>query len=299
MKRPRISAFPKCYLDDLVAGRMSLFDWIDMSESLGAEGLEMYDAWLPSEPAGLDRVARAIEATGQECPMMCFSPDFTHPDPVYRREQLERQKQAIDMTVALGGTFCRVLSGQRRPDVSRADGIRWVVESINAALEYAAERGVILAMENHFKDGAWNYPEFAQRSDCFFEVIGQIDSPLFGVQYDPSNTVVAGEDPVWFLEQVKDRVVTMHASDRYLSPGSSIEDMRQNDGTLGYPEHLQHGVTGQGFNDYDAIFTILRSVDFCGWISIEDGMNGMDEMRASVDFLKAKIDEFYGTAATE
>ena len=51
-------------------------------------------------------------------------------------------------------------------------------------------------MENHYKDGTWRYPEFAQPEDIFLEIIEQIDSPYFGVQYDPSNAFVGGFDPV-------------------------------------------------------------------------------------------------------
>ena len=54
----------------------------------------------------------------------------------------------------------------------------------------------------------------------------------FGVQYDPSNAIVAGDNPVALLEAVADRVVSMHASDRYLEPGASLADLRQSDGTL-------------------------------------------------------------------
>ena len=50
------------------------------------------------------------------------------------------------------------------------------------------------------------------------------------------------------------------------------------DGTVGYPDKLRHGETGQGMNDYDAIFRILAGVGFSGWISVEDGMNGLDEL---------------------
>jgi sugar phosphate isomerase/epimerase len=52
-------------------------------------------------------------------------------------------------------------------------------------------------------------------------------------------------------------------------------------------------VIGQGLNDYDAIFSTLRGVGFDGWISIEDGENGMDELRASVRFLRAKMAEHF------
>ena len=143
-------------------------------------------------------------------------------------------------------------------------------------------------MENHYKDGTWRFPEFAQPEDIFLEIIEQIDSPLFGVQYDPSNAVVGGFDPVAFLEKVKHRVVTMHASDRYLAPGATLDDLRTGDGATGYAAALKHGETGQGMNDYDAIFRILAEAGFDGWISIEDGMNGLDEIARSAEFLKRK-----------
>ena len=65
-------------------------------------------------------------------------------------------------------------------------------------------------------------------------------------------------------------------------------------GLIGYPDKLQHGITGQGSNDYDAIFSILRDRGFAGWVSIEDGVNGMEEMRASIEFLKRKRAEYFG-----
>lgn len=294
---PRLSAFPKCYIEDLCGGKMDLFDWIRQSQELGAQGLELYDGFLQERSSSyLAKVRNAIEATGQICSMLCYSSDFTHPDADFRRREVQKQNEAIDLTQALGGTHCRILSGQKRPDVSRQDGIRWVVESIRQALEHAERRQVVLAMENHFKDSFWTWPEFAQQGDVFLEIIDQIDAanPWFGVQYDPSNALVAGDDPIELLEQVKRRVVTMHASDRYLLPGHSLDEMKQQDGTLGYPKFLIHGVTGRGTNDYDAIFGKLREVGFQGWISIEDGMNGMQEMADSIAFLRDKIATFRG-----
>ena len=108
------------------------------------------------------------------------------------------------------------------------------------------------------------------------------------MQYDPSNAVVGGFDPVAFLEKVKMRVVTMHASDRSLAPGATLDELRQSDGTIGYSTKLMHGETGKGLNDYDAIFRILRGVGFAGWISVEDGMNGLDELKRSVDVPEAE-----------
>ena len=204
----------------------------------------------------------------------------------------------IRITKLLGGdgAVCRVLSGQRYPDVSREQGIEWVVECINALIPVAREHNIILGLENHYKDGFWAYPEFAQKMDVFLDLLDAIPERVhFGVQYDPSNAIVAGDDPLELLRAVADRVVSMHASDRYLSAGVSLDDLRLSDGTIGYSPALQHGVTGQGLNDYHAIFQILRDVDFRGWVSIEDGMNGMDEMRASLDFLHQMRDKYFPT----
>lgn len=295
---PRISVFPKCYFDELYSGRMDYLDWIRQAATLGAEGVEHYDGFFKSlDAAGIEPVQRALAETGQISSMLCFSPDFTHADPAERSRQVERQKQAIDLCVALGIRHCRTLSGQRYPDMTRQQGIERTVECVKRSLEYAESRGVILCMENHYKDGTWKYPEFAQPEDIFLEIIGRIESPFFGVQYDPSNATVGGFDPVPFLEKIKERVVTMHASDRSLAPGATLDDLRQAEGSLGYSTKLLHGETGKGLNDYEAIFRILHGVGFAGWISVEDGMNGMDELRRSVEFLKRKRAQYYGATA--
>jgi sugar phosphate isomerase/epimerase len=284
----KLAAFPKCFMDQLVRDRtMTVFDWIAMAADLPIDGLEMYDGFFTSlDDAYLAKVREAIERRGLAMPMLCCSPDFTKPDADERRREVEREKTMIEVTARLGGGFCRVLSGQRRPEVSREQGIRWVVECIRELLECATKNQIVLALENHYKDNYWAHPEFAQRSDVFLEIVNRIDSPWFGVQYDPSNAIVAGEDPIELLECVKHRVVTMHASDRFLKPGHTIEELRRMEDSVGYASILSHGVTGQGMNDYPRIFAILREVGFEGWISIEDGVNGLEEIRASAEFLR-------------
>jgi sugar phosphate isomerase/epimerase len=228
--------------------------------------------------------------------MICYSPDFTQPDPKKRIEELEKQKRAIDLTVKLGGRFCRTLSGQNRPGLERDKAVRWCVEMIRESVGYAEDKGITLNIENHYKDGYWQYPEFALKSELFLEIVEQIDSPYFGINFDPSNAIVAGEDPIELLSKIKSRVVTMHASDRYLK-GGNIENLRKKeiDPVYGYSKWIQHGVIGKGLNDYDTIFSMLKDAGFDGWISIEDGMNGMEELRQSVEFLKNKIDDHFST----
>ncbi len=294
MKSPRISVFPKCYFDDLCRGKMDYLDWLRTAATLGAEGVEHYDGFFRSlDEAGLQPVREVLKETGQVSSMLCFSPDFTHPDADERTRQVERQKKAIDVCVALGIRHCRTLSGQRFPNMTRKEGIERTVEGIRRSLDHAERNNVILCLENHYKDGNWQYPEFAQPEDIYLEILGRVDSPFLGVQFDPSNATVGGFDAVAFLEKVQARVVTMHASDRYLVTGATLDELRQSDGSIGYSDKLRHGETGKGLNDYHAIFRILASVGFAGWISIEDGVNGLDELKRSVEFLKIMTTKYY------
>ncbi|WP_435006587.1 sugar phosphate isomerase/epimerase family protein [Tundrisphaera lichenicola] len=295
---PRISAFPKCYLDKIAGERsMSVFDWIEEARSLDADGLEMYEGFFESlDNDYVDRVGRAIAAAGFAMPMLCCSPDFTHPDLAARTAAIDRQIAMIHLTRRLGGegAVCRVLSGQRYPGLGLSEGLDRVVPCIEACLVQAREAGVVLGLENHYKDGFWTYPEFAQKREVFLALLDAIpERTHFGVQYDPSNALVAGDDPVELLEIVADRVVSMHASDRYLAEGATLDSLRQSDGTLGYSADLRHGVTGRGMNDYDAIFRILAKHRYQGWISIEDGMNGMEEMAESLAFLREMVTKYF------
>lgn len=291
---PKIAAFPKAYMDALcVDGSMTLEEWIKLAATLQIDGLEFYSGFLELENSQHWKSFRHIvEDHGMSIPMLCCSPDFTHPDKKFRLDQVELEKKWIDLTYALGGHFCRVLSGQKRPELSREEGIQYTVECIEACLPYAEERGIHLVIENHYKDNYWTYPEFAQMSDVFSEIVNRITNPYFGVNYDPSNTILAGEDPIDLLEKIKARVLTMHASDRYLAEGT-IEDLRQQENSVGYASMLRHGEIGKGLNDYDRIFGILKSAGFDGWISIEDGVDGFDQLARSASFLKRKISEYW------
>ena len=295
----KIAAFPKCYLDEISLQRsMSVFDWIELAKELEPEGLEMYEGFFWSlDDAYISSIGVAIAAAGFAMPMLCCSPDFTDPDPNARKRAVEREAQMIRITRQLGGpgAVCRILSGQRRPHVSLQQGLEWVVECITECIAIAKEYDIVLGLENHYKDGYWSFPEFAQKVDVFLQLLAAIpERKHFGVQYDPSNALVAGDDPVEPLRQVSDRVVAMHASDRFLLQGTTLEEVLLPNGLIGYPDKLQHGVTGQGSNDYNAIFSILRAEDFKGWVSIEDGMNGMEEMRESIAFLKRMRAQYFG-----
>ena len=287
---PKLAAFPKAYMTELcVDGTMTIRQWIGMAARLDVDGLEFYSGFLElAEPKAWAESRKIAAEHDLEISMFCCSPDFTHPDREFRRRQVEEEKHQIDVAAELGASYCRVLSGQRRPELSHEDGLRYAAECIEACLDHAASRGVMLILENHYKDNFWDHPEFAQSMESFCELVSRINSPHFGVNYDPSNAFLAGDDPLELLGRIKHRVVSMHASDRYLAEGT-LEDLRGEDDGRGYAARLRHGEIGKGLNDYDAIFSTLQGVGFDGWISIEDGVEGMEQLERSVTFLRRKM----------
>jgi sugar phosphate isomerase/epimerase len=292
---PKLAAFPKAYMHALCKdGTMKLAEWFQLASGLGVDGIEFYAGFLEMQDrANWHNVRQQVDQLGLRVPMMCCSPDFTHPDRHFREEQIAKQRYWIDMTSVMGGQFCRVLSGQRRPELSIEHGVKLAAECILECLPYAEERGITLIIENHYKDDFWEYPEFAQKMDVFCSLVNAVQHPHFGVNYDPSNAYIAGDDPIELLKRVSHRVVTMHASDRYLIEGT-LEDLRREEsGSAGYVKRLRHGEIGKGLNDYDAIFTELKRVGFDGWISIEDGVEGIEQLARSADFLRKKIAQYW------
>ncbi len=292
---PKLAVFPKAFMQELCkTGTMKISEWIDLTVALKVDGLEWYAGFLEmADESSWPTFRKQVNDYGKVIPMLCCSPDFTHPDAAFREREIQKQHHWIKMAHSLGASYCRVLSGQRRPELSMEEGIELAADCIERCLPYAQELGITLILENHYKDDFWEHPEFVQHMDVFCRLVERIDHPNFGVNYDPSNAFLAGEDPLELLYRVSHRVVTMHASDRYLNEGT-IEDLRrEEDNALGYAKRLSHGEIGKGLNDYDAIFTELKRVGFDGWISIEDGVDGMDQLKRSVTFLRQKMVQYW------
>ncbi len=293
---PRLAAFPKGFFDALVERRMTVWEWLDLAAELELDGAELYPAFLDSfDSAFLAKVREHASTLGLELPMFCNSPDFTKPDAADRRMEVERTRDMFRVTAELGGRYCRVLSGQNRPGLDEAEALSWVIDCLWQLEPHAEAAGVVMCIENHYKDGLWQFPEFAQSHRLYLAILDAVDSPWLKAQYDPSNAIVAGEDQYQLLERVLPRVATMQASDRYLEGGTLAElKTMARDPQHGYAPFVRHGVIGEGLNDYDRIFSTLARAGYGGWVSIEDGDGpslevGMENLRRSAAFLRSQL----------
>ena len=97
--KPLLAVFPKAYMQALCKdGSMSLFEWIDLAARLKVDGLEWYAGFTEmKEEKNWIPLRKAVESQGMKIPMLCCSPDFTHPDLEYRQNEVRKQKKWISM----------------------------------------------------------------------------------------------------------------------------------------------------------------------------------------------------------
>ena len=141
--QPPLAAFPKAFMDELcVTGEMSLEEWIETASALEIDGLELYSGMLDlADHSRWPDYRRIAADCGLQIPMLCCSPDFTHPDPDFRKCEVEKEQRWIEMAAGLGAKYCRVLSGQRRPEVAEDEGLNYAVQCIEACLQHAGRNG--------------------------------------------------------------------------------------------------------------------------------------------------------------
>ena len=74
-------------------GSMKLSQWIELASKLDVEGIEWYAGFLEmSDERQWPSFRKQVEDSGKVIPMMCCSPDFTHPDRSFREREIAKQK---------------------------------------------------------------------------------------------------------------------------------------------------------------------------------------------------------------
>src|SRR3954463_14402660 len=96
--KPKLAAFPKAYMDPLtLTGEMSLRQWFEICAELKVDGTELYSGFKElQDPRALPGIKKQAHDLGLPIPMLCCSPDFTHPDPRFRQQQIDQEKKWID-----------------------------------------------------------------------------------------------------------------------------------------------------------------------------------------------------------
>jgi sugar phosphate isomerase/epimerase len=121
------------------------------------------------------------------------------------------------------------------PGHDEAEGFKWCIDSIQRCLETASQRGVLLALENH-----WG---LTSKVEGLLRILDALESPWLGALMDTGNFL---EDPYDKLARIAPRTVFVQAK-TYEGGGEW------------YTLDL----------DYTRIAKILRDAHYTGYVSLE------------------------------
>lgn len=167
--------------------RMDMFGFVDLAADLGFDAVEPTSYYFPpdADDAYFARFKRHAFVHGLDVSGTAIGNNFCFPAGAERDKQLELTRTWIDRAAAFGAPVIRIFAGGVPKGATEDDAFAWAVEGIQASLPHAAQRGIILALENH--GGITSTPE------QLLKFVSAIDSPYFGINLDTGN--FHGEDP--------------------------------------------------------------------------------------------------------
>jgi len=238
---------------------MTYEDWIEMAAEFKLDGIEMYEPWIRGTDAdGMAELADKVHSAGLVTSMYTSEPNMCNPDE--REAAIAYIDAAVDAALIFKTDTVRVVSGHGSKGLELEVCLQSIADGLKACLDYAEEKQVMLAFEDHWGVGT-NLRDFMR-------ILELVDDDRLKVNLDTAN--VGSKDIVELTELVKDRVVHTHCS-----------ELLDN----------KHGIViGKGEVDFKGIFTILKNNGYDGWISLEALAGDKDDLRWSIEHIKGVWD---------
>ena len=259
----KLSMLPCSIFNEIISDKVSLEEWVSSAGKFGLDGVDVSMMFFHMHtPVYLGGIQRMLKKVGTPIIMATTYPDFTDPDPLQRARELVYTEYDISICSQLGIPYLRILAGQEHDGTNRADGIRWAVDGIRRAAEYADRMGVQLLYENHSKPGTWDRYDFSFPLDIFGEIMDGLAGTSVRLNYDLGNAEAAGGDAVEVLKKYIDKVETVHVTD------------------MGVKGELSQVLIGTGTTPVKECFRVLKDYGWDNWLCIEEASNqGWDGIR--------------------
>lgn len=228
---------------DNSSATMDLFNFIHFCSDLDLDATELTGYYFedPESTEYLLELKHECHRLGLDISGTAIGNDFCHPDGPEREAQLAMTRDWIDRSAILGAPAIRIFAGQVKGDDSQETSIARCVEGINQSLEYAATKGIWLALENH--------GGITATADSMLSIVEQVTpSPWFGVNFDSGNFHT--EDPYADLARI-----APYAVNAQVKVSCFPNDQRQ-------PADLERMVA------------ILKEAGYRGYVALEYEENG-------------------------
>ncbi len=192
----KISLNAYSFNDPLRAKTMSLDDLIDFCATHDFDGVDLTGYYFPGYPQVpsdeyIYHIKRKAHVSGVSISGTGIKNDFTNPDPIKRKEDIQLIKQWIECASKMGAPVIRIFSGVLVPKEYSWDQIAaWMVADIKECVAYGQQHGVIVALQNH--------NDFIKTADEVIQIFQMVNMEWFGLVLDIGSFSIG--DP---YEQIK------------------------------------------------------------------------------------------------
>lgn len=239
----------------LESGRWTMEDFFHYAADLGVQGVDVTTYWLKStEPEYLHSLRHLAFKLGLGFSGAAIRTEMCQSQAGKRAEQVRNIQRWIDATDRLGASHLRVFTGDLPPGATTAQGIAWVGEVMRPACEYAAQRGIMLGIEDHHG--------LTARATELVAIMQQVGSAYAGINLDITNFDAPTDE-------------AMYADIAACIPYATHVHIRDHFGRTG------------GAVDLDRVWQMFAQANYRGYMSVE--YESDKDARSGVPLLVEKV----------
>lgn len=215
--RFKLSLNAYSFNEPLRAGKTDLFEVMEFCAREGFDAIDLTGYYFPGYPAipadeyiftlkqKAHKLGLAISGTG-------IRNDFSEPDSMKRKTEIAFVKSWVDVAAKLGAPVIRIFTGKiTTPGYSGEQVLSWMIPAIRECAAYAAEHGVIVAMQNH--------NDFIQTADQAIAILNAVQSEWFGLVLDTGSFVA--NEPYAEIEKTANYAVNWQVKEKLTINGQS------------------------------------------------------------------------------
>lgn len=243
--------FGEVYPDqDAPQKKMTMEDFLKRAKELDVDGVSLESCFLPSfDEAYLKDLKAQLDEYKFD---RVFA--WGHPDGLERGQNpdaFKEMKECIPRAKMIGADVMRVTGSSLMFRLEpHAPQIAALTKQFKEAIKIAEDCGIKMAVENHIDYTA----------DEILQLLENVDSPNFGVNFDTGNFLRLLDDPIRGMEILAPHVLAVHLKDLQVN----MKEARPTDWFFfsGVP-------VGQGLIDNQSLANILNKQNFTGFLAVE------------------------------